>query len=85
MNPPRSRTPEAAPPGSTAPTWILLTLVLAAMSAVGYFAFYKTGRGADPLTPPRVIPLTSPSSPAQATPTPAPVASPGRAVAPPED
>lgn len=74
MSPARPQPPQSAPPptSSTAPTWILLVLVLASIGAIGYFAFYDTGREADAGKPPKIIPLTSPSVVPVATPTPAP-------------
>ncbi|MBC8139715.1 MAG: hypothetical protein H8F28_27860 [Fibrella sp.] len=74
MSSSRSQVPQGTPPppGSTAPTWFLLFLVLAAIGGIGYFAFYDTGREADAGKPPAVISLTSPSPVSVATPTPTP-------------
>ncbi len=76
MSSPRQSTTDMHPPTeSTAPTWMLLIVVLAAIGAIGYFAFYETGRNADKGKAPTVIALTSPVPVPVATPTPAPAPS----------
>ncbi len=61
------------PKRDAAPTWILFVLVLAATLAVGYFAFYDTGREGDATKPPAMISRTE-AKPVEtaATPTPTP-------------
>lgn len=71
----------AAPDGaSNAPTWLLLALVLGAIGAVGYFAFYDTGREGDANTPPVAVSRTEavPVNTAEPSPSPRPLPSPPR-------
>lgn len=46
------------PKRDAAPTWLLFFLVLAAIGAVGYFAFYDTGRDGDAQKPPVAVSRT---------------------------
>jgi len=68
-------TPDA-PKRDAAPTWLLFLLVICAIGAVGYFAFYDTGREADATKAPVAVSRTQAKTvETAATPPPSPVAS----------
>lgn len=64
-------TPDATPKRDNAPTWVLFLLVLAAIGAVGYFAFYDTGREGDAAKAPDAVSRTQ-TNPVKTAPTPMP-------------